>query len=91
MKFDLDTKNSEDVKLIFSSSDYDGDLSVLISDFCFGLAAFIVDLTIKLNCDIEQALGLKEVCLSCIGRNVDNIIEQSNLKDNRDDGIPKEE
>lgn len=27
----------------------------------------------------------------CIGRNVDNILEQSNLKDNRDDGIPKEE
>lgn len=62
MKFDLDTKNSEDVKLIFSSSDYDGDLSVLIADFCFGLATFIVDLAIKLNCDTGQALGVKEVC-----------------------------
>ena len=38
-----------------------------------------------LNCDTEQAKGLKDVCLSCIERDIDSILDEGVLEDDGDD------
>lgn len=79
MIFSLDTDNTNKIKLIFSALEYEKDLADVIADFCYRLASFFVDFAMKLDCDMEQAHGLKGVFTSGIGRNIDNILEHSIL------------
>lgn len=90
MRFILNTEKMEDMKLAFSIDDYDGDLTMVIQDFCFGLAAFFTDFAMKLDCDTERAVGLKEVCLSCIGRDIDYFLKQGFLNTDVTDGVSEE-
>ncbi len=76
MRFILNTEKIEDIKISFSMDDYDGDDFALFQDFCFGMASFFTVFAQKYECDTKAAASFKDVCLSCIGRDIDYIIEQ---------------
>ena len=91
MKFSLDTDHYEDLRLLFSESDYNKDVSDVIEEFCFAMASFFVDLSMKLNCDVNQAASLKGVCLPCIGGNIDLMLKRGVLKSADDEPVSEAE
>lgn len=88
MHFSLDTEHCEEMKLTITDKERQDGTSTVIQEFCFGMASLFVDFAMKLNCrDAKQADKLKEVCFSCIGHNIDEMIKQGLLepKDNEID------
>lgn len=79
MIFSLDTNDYENIKITLTDNDYEQDLPVLIEDFCYAMASFFVDFSLKLNCDTKQAEGLKEVILDCTGRNIEFLLKEGVL------------
>lgn len=81
MIFNLDTNNYEDIHLDITEEITQGDIPNLITEFCYGIASFFMDLASQLDCDTEQARGLKKVCLDCINNNIDCILDSNILED----------
>lgn len=79
MKFNLNTDKIEDLKLTFSDLEYEKDIADIIADFSYGMGAFFVDFAVKLNCNTEQARVLKDVVISCLGRNIDDFLDRDVL------------
>ena len=88
MQFALDTEHCEEMKLTITDKERQDGTATVIQEFCFGMASLFVDFAMKLNCrDAKQADKLKEVCFSCIGHNIDEMVKQGLLepKDNEID------
>lgn len=82
MKFTLDTNECENIKLEITDEESESVASA-IQEFCFGMSSFFVDFLMKLGCDTEEkAKKLQEVCMSCMGRNLDVMIKDILLDDN---------
>ena len=91
MIFSLDTAKIEELKITFSMEDYGGDDFALFQDFCFGMASFFTAFAKEYECDTKAASSFKTVCLSCIGRDIDYIIEQGIFEQDATNGIPEDE
>lgn len=81
----LDTNNYEGIILTITDEERENGTVDLIQEFCYAMAALFTDFSMKLNCDTEQAKGLKDVCLSCIERDIDSILDEGVLEDDDDD------
>ena len=81
MKFTLDTNNYEGIELKLTDEEYDRETEEIIEEFCFAIASFLADFTIKFNCDAEQAKGLVKVCLQCIENDINHLIEQGLIEE----------
>lgn len=81
----LDTNNYEDISLTITDEERENGTVDLIQEFCYAMAVLFTDFSMKLNCDTEQSKGLKDVCLSCIERDIDFILDEGVLED-YDDG-----
>lgn len=79
MKFNLDTNDYETLKLVFDESEYNQDLAITITEFCYAMAAFYLDFALKLELDADKALSLKEVCLNSISGFVDDLVSRGLL------------
>ena len=90
MKFSLDTDRYDKMKLTLTKNDCENDLTEVITDFCYGIASFFVDFAMKLECNTSQAEGLKAVCLSCIEKNIDIILEEGALEPEKEEKSEKE-
>ena len=77
----LDTNNYEGISLAITDEERENGTVDLIQEFCYAMAALFTDFSMKLDCDTEQAKGLKDVCLSCVERNIDAILDQGVLRD----------
>lgn len=93
MRFSLDSDNYEDIHIEITEEEREGELQDVIQEFCFGMASFFVDFALKLNCDTEQAKGLQDVCMSCINRNIEHILDNRVLDpdDDSDDDVSEDE
>lgn len=91
MIFSLDTDKLDEIKLTFSEKEYESDIADVIADFFYGMASFFVDFAIKIDCDTEQARGLKDVFLSCVGNNIDTILEHGILEPDEEEEVSEEE
>lgn len=91
MQFSLDTEHCEEMKLTITDKERQDGTATVIQEFCFGMASLFVDFAMKLNCrDAKQADKLKEVCFSCIGHNIDEMVKQG-LLEPKDNGIDEDE
>ena len=81
----LDTNNYEGISLAITDEERENGTVDLIQEFCYAMAALFTDFSMELSCDIEQAKGLKDVCLSCIERDIDSILDEGVLEDGDDD------
>ena len=93
MRFSLDSENYEDIHIEITDKEQKGELQDVIQEFCFGMASFFVDFASQLNCDTEKARGLKDVCISCINRNIEHILDNGILEDddNSDDDLSEDD
>lgn len=83
MHFSLDTEHCEEMRLTITDKERQDGTATVIQEFCFGMASLFVDFAMKLNCrDAKQADKLKEVCFSCIGHNIDEMVKQGLLESN---------
>ena len=89
----LDTNDYEGISLTITDEERENGTVDLIQEFCYAMAALFTDFSMKLNCDTEQAKGLKDVCLSCIERNIDSILDEGVLEydDDEEEVIDAEE
>lgn len=75
MIFSLDTNNYENIHLDLSEEMENGDPKSAILEFCYGIASFISDFSMQMDCKtMEQYLEMKKLCLSCIEKNLDVIL-----------------
>ena len=84
MIFELDTTKYESIKLVITDEDKKDGLQSVIGELCFALAGFFVDFASKLDLDKEQTISLKDVCISCISNNIDEILGQGILEEEED-------
>lgn len=77
MRFLLNTDDYESISLEITDEEYENGTIGIIQEFGYALASFIVDVALKLDCDTEQAKGLKKVLLDIVGRDVDDILDNS--------------
>lgn len=93
MIFNLDTNNYEDIHLDITEEKKQGDIPNVIMEFSYSVASFFTDLASQLDCNTEQARGLQEVCLSCINKNIDMILDSGILEEDLEesDVISQEE
>lgn len=84
MRFSLDSENYENIHIEISEEEQKGELQDIIQEFCFAMASFFADFASKLNCNIEQAKELKNVCISCINRNIDYFLDNGILDNDYD-------
>lgn len=77
MKLIVDTKHYEDLSIKISDEEYDVGPASTIEEFCYALASFIVDISkVHLGCNKESALSFKDLCLSCIDKDVCLILDE---------------
>lgn len=55
----LDTNNYEGISLAITDEERENGTVDLIQEFCYAMAALFTDFSMKLDCDTEQAKGLK--------------------------------
>ena len=84
MKFNLDTEKMN-ISLSFNEDATGDELIDVVQDFCFGMASFFIDFAMKLNYTSEDVADLKDVCISCINRNIDVMVEKGVLDDEEED------
>lgn len=90
MIFNLDTNDYKNIKVTLTDDDYEQEVSTLVQEFCFAMSSFFVDFAMKLNCDTEQAKGLKEVVLDCADRNIEHLLNEGLLDDKYDEELEEE-
>ena len=83
--FNLNSEHYEDIRVNIAESEFQDGLPAIINEFCFAMASFFTTFAMKIDCDTEQATSLKTICLSCIGRNIDAILEAGVLE--KDDSV----
>ncbi len=77
MKLIVDTKHYEDLSIKISDEEYEAGPASTIEEFCYALASFIVDFSkAKLGCNKETASSFKDLCLSCIDKDVSLILDE---------------
>ena len=92
MKFEMDTQNFEDMKLIISDEEYNGEATDLINDFCFAMSAFFASFAQRIIGDMESVKKLKKVCYSVTDRMIDEFFERNEQDDKSNvDNSKKEE
>lgn len=93
MIFNLDTNNYEDIHLDITEEKKRGDIQNVILEFSYSVASFFTDLASQLDYNTEQARGLQKVCLSCIKKNIDIILDSRILEEDlkESDVISQEE
>ena len=77
MRLNVDTNTYEDISIKLSDEEYEADLASNIEEFCYAMASFIVDFSKgDLGCNKERALSFKDLCLSCIDKDVSIILDE---------------
>lgn len=77
MKLIVDTKHYEDLSIKISDEEYEAGIASTIEEFCYAIASFIVDFSkVHLGCNKESALSFKDLCLSCIDKDVSLILDE---------------
>lgn len=76
MKFSLDTEKVENIKLTITDNEKES-LVDAVQELCFGISSFIMDFMMQWGIDTEEkATSFKDVCTSCINRNLDTMVEE---------------
>lgn len=79
MKYSLDTDNYDTIKLEISEKDISKGMVDVINEFCYGIAAFYTDFASQINCDTEKAKSFKSIFIDCLGRIIDDILDEGVL------------
>lgn len=75
MIFSLNTNNYENIHLDLSEEMENGDIKSAVLEFCYGIASFITDFSMKMDCNtMEEYLKMKKLLIPCIEENVDMIL-----------------
>ncbi|MEE0874779.1 MAG: hypothetical protein UIH27_15100 [Ruminococcus sp.] len=75
MIFSLDTNNYENIHLDLSEEMENSDIKSAVLEFCYGIASFITDFSMKMDCKtMEEYLKMKKLLIPCIEENVDMIL-----------------
>ena len=75
MIFSLDTNNYENIHLDLSEEMENGDIKSAVLEFCYGIASFITDFSMKMDCKtMEEYLKMKKLLIPCIEENIDMIL-----------------
>lgn len=85
MKFYLDSDNYESIKLEISEQERQNGMENILQEYCFAMASFFVDFSMKLDLNTEQAKSLQKACFSCIEILTNDMIEELILDDETDD------
>ena len=75
MIFSLDTNSYENIHLDLSEEMENGDIKSAVLEFCYGIASFITDFSMKMDCKtMEEYLKMKKLLIPCIEENIDMIL-----------------